>query len=252
MAPIREFAALPAGVTERAIVMLMERLSAVEDQLLAAQREARRLEARQLIAGVTAFNLGRRALWGCVIPPGFHPSSGDYVALTDLGSDLVERALARRGGPLYEHINGGVYDRNGRMEPLASYLKLALRAEAEVLFVPDVDVGMIVVKIVVTPLVDVVEELHAILEEEDDDDVGPLRFVHKNIFFNRIGAAAAPIFADWIRGSVPPPAPGKIDDALSKYAIEHGIIFNTKEANEIWDTVHRYRIHANGSTKCVV
>ena len=248
-APVLAFAA--ATAEQRTIVMLMERLSVIEDQMLADQRKLARLETRQLISAGTALKFGRRLLWGCNIPAGHHASSGDYVAITDLGSDLVERAIARRGGPLYEHISHGVYDRSDRMEPLASYLKLRGGAlgGAEVLFVNDVDVGMLVVKIVDTPLADVVEELHAILEE-DDNDAGLLRCAHASIYFNRIGAAAEEIFAGWISGSVPPPAPGKIDDAIITYFTDYGLNHGTKEGREFWDTVYRHRINGNGSTKC--
>ena len=228
-----------ATAEQRTQLMLIERMGAMEDRMHAAELRAERLANMLLMSGGTAFNIGRRALWCCNVQAGFRASSGDFMALTDLGPDLVERALARRSGPLYEHITHGEYDRSSRMEPLASYLELKpLGGGARALFVNDVDVGMLVVNIVNSPLIEALEELHEILEE-DDSDGGPLRIMHSMVYFNRIKPDASHCFMGLISGSVPAPAQGKIKSTLGRYINENGIVWDAGPAQAIWQAIHR-------------
>ena len=239
-----------ATAEQRTQLMLMERMAAVEDRMHAAELRAEHLVNRLMMLGVTDFDIGRRALWSCNVPAGFHASGGDFMALTDLGPDLVERALARRSGPLYEHISHGVYDRSDRMEPLASYLKLQppLGGGARALFVNDVDVGILVVNIVATSLIEALEELHGMLEE-DDCDGGSLRVMHSRLYFNRIKPEASHCFGGLICGSVPAPAPGEIRSTVSRYIEDNGIALLTGPAQALWQAIDRPRVIGTGSTK---
>lgn len=255
-APLGAFGS--ATAEQRTIVMLMERMAALEDQVLADQRKIARLETRQLAACVPTYNVGRRVLWGCQISTGLHPVSCNFIALTDLGSDLVERALARRSGPLYEHIARAEYDRSNRMEPLASYLKARrpLGIGKEVVFINDVDVGMLVVHgSHYSSLFDVMEELHGILEE-DDGDGNPL-YTRHSINFNMVQELAVECVKGFMHGTLAPPAlpvvPGGMEAALERYMADHGIV-DDRRAKAIRDSFKRpwFAKEANGSTRIQV
>ena len=255
--PMHEFAG-GATAEQRTILMLMERVAAMEDRMervvatedrmRAVQAKAARLEAWQLAGGGVAFTVGKRALWSCRLPtPSFH---GFLLALTDLGSDLVERALARRSGPLYEHITHGEYDRSNRREPLTSFVKGRLNSygiHKELVFLNDVDVGMIAVFGHVGSMFDMFKALHAILEE-DDSNIGPSRCLH-SILFNRLSDSALACVHGLTTGTVPAPAPGGMEAALERYITEHEV--TGRLAQGIRDTFVRTwsAQEANGSTK---
>ena len=256
--PMHEFAG-GATAEQRAILMLMERVAALEDRMervaaledrmLAVQAKAARLESWQLAGGGVAFTVGKRALWSCRLPT---PSiQGNMLALTDLGSDLVERALARRSGPLYEHITHGEYDRSDRREPLTSFVKGRLNSygvHKKVVFLNDVDVGMIVVFGHIGSLFDMFKALHEIFEE-DDGDLGPPRCLH-SILFNRLSDSALACVDGLTTGTVPAPAPGGMEAALERYITEHEVT-DRRLAQGIRDTFVRTwsAQEANGSTK---
>ena len=256
--PIHEFAGR-ATAEQRAILMLMERVSAMEDQMgrltalegqmLAARAQAARLETWQLAGGGSTYTVGKRRLWSCQVPGTVSLGNGGYVALTDLGHGLVERALARRCGPLYEHINGGEYDRNGRMEPLESFLKARMHLGGlhgrNVWFLNDVDVGMLIVSGGNGTLIEVIEALHAALEE-DDDVPGPPRRVY-SIRFNRKRDSAMAYVHGLLTGTAPPPAPGGAEAALERYIAERPVA-DRRLAQGIRDTF--VRSWAGGQANC--
>jgi hypothetical protein len=256
-----------AGSTaeQRTILMLMERMAAMEEQMervgaleeqmLAAQRKVARLETLQLVGGGTAYTVGKRCLWSFQLPPPHRSANGGFVALTDLGPDLVERALARSSGPLYEHISRGEYDRNNPREPLASFLKERMHLGSirkGVVFCNNVDVGMLNVVGGSGTLIDVIEDLHAALEE-DDCVLGPPRCMH-SIRFNYLRDSAIECVNGFVAGILPPLAlpvvPGGMEAALERYITDRNVT-DQKRAQGIRDTFARTwsASEANGSTK---
>jgi hypothetical protein len=242
----------PATPEQRALVMLMERLGALEDQVLASQRQIARLEARQAGSTAVCYSVGKRVLWNFTVATGHLPISCGVIALTDLGADLAERALARGSGPLFEHITSAQYDRSSSTEPFSSYLKAAppLRTATQITFIDNIDAGLLVVHGIRGSVFDVMEELHGLLEEDDNE--GKTLCTMHSLRINIPLEGARKCVEDFVAGVAPalPVVPGGMYAALDRYIAEHDIT-DAKQVMDIKAAFQRpyYAVNGGGSTR---
>ena len=228
---------------QRAILMLMSRVDAMESELLDARARMERAErtALSISAGVLAISVGTRVLWTHQCSAGIHPVPGrSFVALTDLASDLIDRALLRGRGPLFDHLekhsDGAGRPESGALTEYVAASGLAsglasgpasgpgsmasMASMASVQFI-NMDAGMLMVHITGDrSMLDVMAALHRLLEEEDGCDSTDDIYSRHQLLFVFVTRAVAGLVSH-LRGStgrepvrVPP---GGMEGAVSDY-----------------------------------
>lgn len=216
-----------ATAEQRTILMLMSRVGAIESELMDSRARLERAEraALALSAGVRDVGVGKRVLWTVRCDAGIHNVPGrTFVALTDLASDLIDRALRRGRGPLFEHLNGSSGDTGlPKRGALTKYVEASgLSATACVQFV-NMDAGMLKVRITGDcSMLDVMAELHRLLEEEDSDDSREDIYTRHQLNFVFVTRAVADL-VEFLRDSArsEPVRPGGMEDEVSGYISKH-------------------------------
>lgn len=214
---------------QRTILMLMSRVGAIESELQDARSRLERAERTALAMSSSSFGVGKRVFWQVICDAGIHPVPGrTFVALTDLASDLIDRALRRGRGPLFEqlkeHSDGTGLPTRGALTKYvgASGLASGLDPIASVQFV-NIDAGMLMVHITGDcSMLDVMAALHRLLEEDDSLDSREDIYVRHQLHFVFVTRAVADL-VNHLRGSTrsPPVLPGGMEAAVSAYISTH-------------------------------
>lgn len=160
---------------QKTIVMLMNRVGAIEAELHDTRARLERAERAVLATSGIQFNVGRRALWDIRCTAGLHPVPGrSFAAITDLASDVIGRAMRRERGPLFEHLNKPADCPPGQALPptLTGYVEASgLKSASFVHFKTSPDAGLLVVRVEGPhSMLDVMAELNCLLEDEDASD----------------------------------------------------------------------------------